>query len=59
MTIIVSVVNLTLLGWVTSQSIGLQLAAESVTRGNEAVAADGQMHLAIKNERIFQRVDYT
>ena len=53
MTAIVSVVKLTSLEWVISQSIRLKLAAKSVVRANEAVAVARQMHSAIQNEKIF------
>ena len=57
-TVTVSVVNLTSLGWIISQSTGLNLAAKSIVRANEAVAVDRQkiMHLGIKNELMFQKV---
>ena len=51
--VIVFVENLTTLGWVISQSTGLKLAAESVVRASEAMAATRQMHPTIKNERFF------
>lgn len=53
MIVIVSVVNLTALGWVISQSTGLKLATESVVHANKAMATAQQMPSAIKNEWIF------
>ena len=44
MTVIVSAVNLTSLGWITGQSVGIKVAAKSVARPNEAMAAAQQMH---------------
>ena len=57
MTVNVSVVNLASPGWVISQATGLQVAVKSVVRAEEAMTAARQMHSAIKNERIFQKVD--
>ena len=58
MTAIVSIVNWTSLGWVINHSIGLiLLAAKSVVRANEVMAADRQMHSLIKSERSFQTAD--
>ena len=54
MTVIVSVVNLTLLGCVISQFIGLKSAAKSVVRASEVMAAARQMRPAIKTEWIFE-----
>ena len=44
MTVKVSAVNITSLEWVISQSIRLKLAAKSVVRANEEMAATRQMH---------------
>ena len=54
MTVIVSVVYITSLGWVISQSTGLKLAAKSVICANKAMGAARQMHSAIKNERVLK-----
>ena len=57
MTVTVSVVNLTSLGWILSQSTGLNLAAKSVVRANEAVAADRQKKKKKNPSRDQKRVD--
>lgn len=55
MIVIVSVVNLTALGWVISQSTGLKLATESVVHANEAMAT---AQCDQKRVDFFQTVDY-
>ena len=59
MTDIVSVLNVTSLVWVISQSTGLKLAAKSVLCAHEAMAASRQTHSTIKDEQIFPLQNYT
>ena len=57
MTVIVSVVNLTTLGWVISQSTGFKIAAKLVVCADEAMAAALQMLQQSKTSQFFQKVD--